>query len=229
MVDYVGEMYSLEPGDTLEFGRNAQLVIDDNRYLHRRIGRFEHRNNLWMLSNIGRSLYLTVLDTQTQSQSIIAPGRQAALTFTPAVVRFRAGRTTYELVVRGAQMPPAPEDAGDHTIDTFTFSHYPLTPTQRLLVVALAEQTLRDSASGVRIPNSSEVAGRLGWTITQFNRKLDNVCDKLTKAGIPGLHGAPGALASDRRRNLVEFAIQSGLVDTEDLVLLDSVDPGIQR
>ena len=224
MIDYVGELYSLEPGDTLEFGRNAQLVIDDNRYLHRRIGRFEYRNNLWMLSNIGRSLYITVLDTQTQSQSIIAPGRQGVLTFTPALVRFRAGRTTYELIVTGAQMPPSSSDASDHTMDTFTFSHYPLTPTQRLLVVALAEETLREPGLGVRIPNSNQVAGRLNWTITQFNRKLDNVCAKLTKAGIPGLHGAPGALASDRRRNLVEFAIQSGLVDADDLMLLDSLD-----
>ena len=222
VIDYVGEVYSLEPGDTLEFGRSAQLVIDDNRYLHRRIGRFEYRNNLWMLSNIGRSLFITVLDTETQSQSIIAPGRQAALTFTPALVRFRAGRTTYELIVKGVQMPSSPADASDYTIDTFTFSHYPLTPTQRLLVVALAEATLRDPASGVRIPNSNQVAAQLNWTITQFNRKLDNVCNKLTKAGIPGLHGAPGALASDRRRNLVEFAIQSGLVDADDLKLLDS-------
>ena len=34
VIDFVGETYPLEPGDSLEFGRNAQLVIDENRYLH---------------------------------------------------------------------------------------------------------------------------------------------------------------------------------------------------
>ena len=177
-----------------------------------------------MLSNVGRTLYLTVLDMQSQSQAVIAPGRQIAFTFTPALVRFRAGRTTYELIVEGLQPSSMPDQNSDYTIDTFRFSDFPLTPTQRLLVIALAEQTLRDSASGIQIPNSSQVAKRLRWTLTQFNRKLDNVCAKLTKVGIANLHGDPGALASNRRRNLVEFAIQSGLVDSSDLQLLDNVD-----
>ena len=34
-----------------------------------------------------------------------------------------------------------------------------------------------------------EVAARLGWSLTKFNRKLDNVCQKLKKAGVQGLHG----------------------------------------
>lgn len=188
------------------------------------MGRFEFRHDLWMLCNIGRSLYLTVLDLQSQSQAVIAPGRQIAFTFTPALVRFRAGRTTYELIVEGLQPPSAAEQSSDYTIDTFRFSDFPLTPSQRLLVVALAEQTLRDPASAIHIPNSSQLANRLKWTITQFNRKLDNVCAKLTKLGVANLHGEPGALASNRRRNLVEFAIQSGLVNANDLELLDSVD-----
>jgi len=223
-IDYSGEIYSLRPGESLEFGRSAQLAIDDNPYLHRRMGRFEFRNDLWMLHNIGRSLYLSVLDLHGQSQAVIAPGRQIAFTFTPALVRFRAGRTTYELIVEGLQYLSVVEDGSEYTIDTFRFSDFPLTPTQRSLVVALAEQTLREPAAGVQIPTSAEVAQRLGWTITQFNRKLDNVCAKLTKVGIANLHGGPGALASNRRRSLVEFAIQSGLVDGSDLELLDRLD-----
>ena len=224
----MGETYPLEPGDSLEFGRNAQLVIDDNRYLHRRVGRFECHNGLWMVCNIGRSLYLTVIDTRTQSQALIAPGRHFALTFLPALVRFRAGRTTYELIVDGVQPSQTAEQLSDDTLDTVVFSDLPLTQTQRLLVISLAEQTLRDPASGVQIPTSAQAADRLKWTITQFNRKLDNVCAKLTKVGIPGLHGKPSSLASDRRRNLVDFAIQSGLVSADDLELLDSVETAVQ-
>ena len=218
----MGEIYHLGPGDSLEFGRSAQLSIDDNRYLHRRLGRFERRDNFWILCNIGRSLHLTVLDTASHSQAVIAPGRETALTFSPALVRFRAGRTTYELVVEGAESPSR-TDESEETLDTVTFSDFPLTSTQRLLVVSLAERALRDPASGIQIPTSREAADRLGWTLTQFNRKLDNVCAKLTKAGVHGLHGTPGALASNRRRNLVEFALHSGLVATDDLALLEEL------
>ena len=204
------------------FGRRADLEIDDNEFLHRRLGHFEHRHGLWMLRNVGRALHMTVLDTATQSQSVVAPGREVALTFSPALVRFRAGPTTYELRVNCGESGGAPTLGTDETLDTKTLSGFPLTLSQRLLIVALAEGTLRDPASGVQIPNSARAAARLGWSLTQFNRKLDNVCAKLTKAGVGGLHGKPGVLASNRRRLLVEFAVQSGLVTSDDLAVLDS-------
>lgn len=221
IVDFAGETHRLEPRDTLDFGRRAQLVIDDNEFLHRRLGRFEYRNGFWVLCNIGRSLHVNVLDTATQTQALVAPGRDVALTFMPSVVRFRAGPTLYELLVDSEATSgiasPAPEEA----LDTLTFSGFPLTASQRMLVVVLAEPTLRGPGPGVPIPNSASAAARLGWTLTQFNRKLDNVCAKLTKAGVAGLHGKAGVLASNRRRVLVEFAVQSGLVTVDDLLLLD--------
>ena len=226
VIDYVGEIYRLEPGETLEFGRSAQLTIDDNRYLHRRLGRFEHRDNLWMLCNIGRSLHLTVLDTQSQSQAVVAPGREIALTFAPALVRFGAGRTTYELIITNAGAISPVVNPSDETYDTVTFSHFPLTATQRLLVISLAEPTLRHPAAGIQVPTSREAAVRLNWTITQFNRKLDNVCAKLTKVGVAGLHGTSSSLATNRRQVLVEFAVESGLVTEDDLSLIDQCRAG---
>ena len=93
-------------------------------------------------------------------------------------------------------------------------------------VVALAEPALRDPFSRqISVPSNRQAALRLGWTLTRFNRKLDNVCQKLAKLGVPGLHGDLGELAVDRRRRLVEHAIQSGLVDTADLALLDVSEP----
>ena len=226
LVDFAGEVHTIEPDDTLEFGRGAQLDIDSNQYLHRRLGRFEYRAGFWFLVNIGRSLHLSVVDTETRSQATVAPGRELALTFTPATVRFRAGRSTYELIVRGGSPTSSLAETTDETFDTITVSNIPLTPDQRLLIISLAEPTLREPAAGVQIPASRQAAARLQWPITKFNRKLDNVCDKLTKAGIGGLHGNPGALASNRRRALVEFAVQSGLVTTADLELVDEVTDG---
>lgn len=226
LVDFVGEVTPLSPGDELEFGRGAALDIDANPYLHRRVGRFYHRDGLWLLANVGRSIHLVLIDAESLSQATIAPGREVALTFLPATLRFRAGRSTYELLLESAGSSPTPWEPHGERSDTVTVSTIPLTPDQRLLIIALAEPTLRAPADGLRIPPSRQAAARLHWAITKFNRKLDNVCAKLENAGVAGLHGAPGALASSRRRQLVEFALQSGLVTMSDLALLDSIDGG---
>ena len=153
----------------------------------------------------------------------MAPGRELALTFRSATVRFRAGRSTYELAVEGESPISRRMDDSDETFDTITVSNIPLTPDQRLLIISLAEPTLRDPAGGLQIPPSRRAAARLSWPITKFNRKLDNVCDKLTKSGIGGLHGSPGDIATNRRKTLVEFSIQSGLVTFADLKLIDEL------
>ena len=222
-VDFVGEAHELGPEDTLEFGRGAELNIDSNPFLHRRVGRFEFRSGLWFLSNVGRSIHLVVVDSDTLSQATVAPGRVIALTFLPATVRFRAGRSTYEILVEGNGIKANLAFQPSESLDTVTASSIPLTPSQRLLIVALAEPTLREPTAGLQIPANKQTAARLHWTITKFNRKLDNVCAKLTKAGVAGLHGSPGSLAANRRRALVEFALQSGLVTADDLALIDEI------
>src|SRR4051794_9169720 len=42
-VDFIGELSTVEPGDELTFGRQADLHVDDNRHLHRVLGRFWSR------------------------------------------------------------------------------------------------------------------------------------------------------------------------------------------
>jgi hypothetical protein len=72
------------------------------------------------------------------------------------------------------------------------------------------------------IPPSAKAAERLGWTVTRFNRKLDNVCDKLDRLGVPGMRGGQRTFATNRRARLVEHAISSRLVTRSDLALLDA-------
>ena len=97
-----------------------------------------------------------------------------------------------------------------------------LTESQRELILALAEDVLRNSVPGRGvIPSSADAAARLGWTLPTFNRKLDNVCDKLDKFGVSGLRGGRNKLASNRRARLVEYAISTRLVTPEDLDTLD--------
>ena len=97
-----------------------------------------------------------------------------------------------------------------------------LTLSQKQLILALAEPMLTREGSGISsVPTSAQAAARLGWPSTKFNRKLDNVCDKLDRIGVRGLRGGPGKLASNRRARLVEHAVFSRLVTIDDLPLLE--------
>jgi hypothetical protein len=90
------------------------------------------------------------------------------------------------------------------------------------LMVALAEPMLRrEGVSMNELPSSSAAARRLGWTMSKFNRKLDNVCDKLDRMGVQGLRGGAGKLATNRRARLVEYAVTSHVITRADLPILD--------
>ena len=62
----------------------------------------------------------------------------------------------------------------------------------------------------------------LGWALTRFTRKLDNVCDKFDRIGVDGLRGGSDGYAVNRRVRLVEYAVTSLLVTAADLPLLDA-------
>jgi hypothetical protein len=226
-VDFCGEIYPVQPGRPLVIGREGDLAIDDNPYLHRRFLQVGDSDGLWWLANVGNALTATVADEQGTMQAWLAPGARLPLVFDRTVVWFTAGPTTYELDVLLHSPPFVPvteqvADGGTATIGRMTF-----TPDQRLLILALCEPVLRNGARGAGgIPSSADAARRLGWTITKFNRKLDNVCDKLTRAGIRGLHGGPDKLAMNRRARLVEYAMAARVVERADLDLLDRAPVG---
>ena len=99
-VDFIGEVTSVEPGAELTFGRAADLRIDDNRHLHRILGRFWSLGDTWWLTNEGRSITIQIADADSRSSVMLAPGSEIALSFPNSILRFRAGVTDYELVVR---------------------------------------------------------------------------------------------------------------------------------
>jgi hypothetical protein len=226
-VDFIGEITEVEPGEELTFGRQADLHIDDNRHLHRVLGRFWSRGDAWWLTNEGRAITIQIADADSRSNVMLAPGSEIALSFPNSILRFRAGITDYEVVVRvpdrDAKDGDAEDDlleADDSELDTIALGDLMLTDEQRLLLLALAEGTLRDPHSNDELPTNRAVARRLGWSITKFNRKLDNLCDRFSKLGVGGLRGSIDQLATDRRRRLVEHAVQSGLIARPQLSLL---------
>ena len=225
-VDFIGEVTSVAPGAELTFGRQADLHIDDNRHLHRVLGRFWSRGDAWWLTNEGRAITIQIADADSRSAVQLAPGSEIALSFPNSILRFRAGVTDYEVVVRVPDRGAADaDDDEDDPLDadddeggeTIALGDIMLTDEQRLLLLALAEGTLRDPHSSDELPTNRAVARRLGWSITKFNRKLDNLCNRFTKLGVGGLRGSIDQLATDRRRRLVDHAIESGLIARSQL------------
>ncbi|KIC59511.1 hypothetical protein [Microbacterium hominis] len=221
-VEFAGEYITVPSGTRFTIGREGDLAIDDNRFLHRHFLSIEQSAGLWWLVNIGSRLSATVTDTEGRVQAQLAPGARLPIVFGVTTVVFSAGPTTYELSVHTAQ-PAFRETAPESVLDgESTIGAVPLTPSQKLLILALAEPVLRREGTGMsELPSSAAAAQRLGWGITRFNRKLDNVCDKLDRQGVPGLRGGVTSSATNRRVRLVEHAVASRLVVREDLAMLD--------
>lgn len=228
VVDFCGERHEADPQGAFEIGRDGDLAIDDNPYLHRRFLRVTHEHGMWWLANVGTLLSATVCDATGGVQSWLSPGTRLPLVFDRTLVVFTAGPTTYEVEVELEDAPyaepPTAQDDEDGT-GTRTIGVVPFTLSQRQLIVALAEPMLRREGTGLsQLPSSVEAARRLGWATTRFNRKLDNVCDKLDRIGVQGLRGGPTSHAKNRRARLVEYAVSSRLVTAADLPLLDVRD-----
>lgn len=220
-VEFCGEEYSAAENQALSFGRSADIVIDDNRFLHRVLGEFRFANGLWWLHNVGSSIGLALNDDTSTSSARIAPGSSTPIPFEAATLRFDAGGTSYELSldVIGAvddeddEDDSLPEPTANPDERTATTSHIPLTEDQFTLLVALATPIMRDDP----LPTNRLIAASLDWTVTKFNRKLDGLCAKYSKAGVAGLHGSSDRLAKDRRTRLAEHVIEAGIVTLADI------------
>lgn len=222
LVSYCGEEYEITPGTTFTVGREGNLVIDDNPFLHRKFLEIFYDNGMWWIANVGSRISATVADAAGMMQAWVGPDARIPIAFEAVTIVFSAGSTTYEfdIEVNGLSFKRAgmrETGNGETTIGEVTF-----TPSQFLLILALAEPWLLRAGSGaVDIPKSAAAAQRLGWSITRFNRKLDNVADKLDKLGVSGLRGGYTSHAVHRRVRLVEYAVAARLVTRDDLYLLD--------
>jgi hypothetical protein len=223
-VDFCGEEHAVDPSATLTFGRQADLVVDDNPYLHRVLGRFVRRGDAWWIDNVGRSIAITVVDGSGSSSATIGPGSSAAIVHGTFRCSFVAGPTRYELIGALEDVELEIDLCGDSPgLTTLEWGRVELNPDQRLLLTVLCEARLRDPTTRtVAIPPNRMNARRLGWSLAKFNRKLDHLCLKLSRHGLQGVHGDVGLLAANRRQIVVDHAIECGLVSVADLDLLDA-------
>ena len=221
-VDFLGQIYPVTEESPVIVGRDGDVVIDDNPYLHRRFLEVSVRDSLVWISNIGSTLSATLSDGDGLMQAWLAPGARLPMVFNRAAVWFTAGPTTYDLDVVHNDPPFSPPTFQSESGGSTTIGRLAFTLDQQLLILVLAEDLLRRGSRGAgSVPSSADAAARLGWAITKFNRKLDNVCDKLTRNGVRGLHGDAGKLATSRRTRLVEYAMSARIVTRDDLPLLE--------
>jgi len=221
-VDFCGEIYRVDPAKPFLIGREADLVIDDvNPFLHRVFLRIEWESGMWWLRNVGSTLSASVSSNQGEMQAWLSPMGQLPLVFPFVSVWFTAGETTYEFEITIEQAPWESVTVEPVNDGTLTIGAMTLTVDQKILVLTLAEDILlRQNRGAGTIPTSQQAADRLGWPVTKFNRKLDYLCAKLADAGVRGLHGGPGKLATSRKARLVEYCLGTQVITTEDLPLL---------
>lgn len=227
-VEYQGQWVSVMPGERIEIGRDADIRLDANPFLHRKLLRIAAKDGIWFVSNIGTRMSLSVVDGSGRVQARLLPGGRLPIVFERTSIHFSAGERQYEVKVHAASpvymdlpagFAATPDGAGRE------LTHVALTPAQRLLLLALCESVLLRGENGLGdIPTSARAAERLGWTVTAFNRKLDNVCEKLDRVGVDGLRGGARSYATNRRARLVDYAVRNKLVSEDELYLLD-VDP----
>lgn len=226
VIDLSGER--VEP-DRFPFtiGRDADLVVDDNPYLHRHFLQvYVAADGVPMLANIGSQLVAAVADPDGRMEAMLGPGAALPIVHGDTVVRFAAGPTQYEFTLERGGTPPVPELAEPAGESPETVGRIELTPDQTRLVLSIAESALRSGGTAAaQIPTGAEAARRLGWKVTKYNRKLDNVCEKLSALGVRGLHGDTGSHASNRRARLVEYVLASRIVTKDDLWMLDGDQP----
>ena len=221
-LEFCGEWFHIDPGEPFLVGREGPLELDDNQYLHRRFLVISHVDGMWWIENIGARLSATLADAEGVTQAYLQPGARLLLVYADTTLLFTAGRTTYEMRLvnnQPAYVPSAVSETSES--GATTIGPIELTNSQLLLVLALSEPVLTGRGTTSSIPSSQNAADRLGWPITRFNRKLDHVCDRLTRYGVRGLHGGPEKLAVNRRARLVEHAVATRLVTPDMLYRLE--------
>jgi len=207
-------------------GREGNLTIGDNPYLHRRFLEFREDGALWWLSNVGTALSASLHDPSTGAHAKLPPGVRMPIVFATTLVRFTAGTTDHEIAVE-LEGPAYSDSLGANpsaAAGAVTIGRIPLSLEQHIALLVLAEGTLRGKSSEhSEIQTASESARRLGWTQKKFEKKLDNLCDRLSAQGVAGLKGQVGNHAQSRRARLVDYALSTGLVTVADLDLLDQI------
>ncbi len=214
IVEFAGEEHVV--ADRLTFGRTADIEIDVNRYLHRRVGEFFQADGVWALRNVGSHIHLTLVSDDGKRVDL-PPNAMQLLASSAGVVRFSAGPANYEVHYRLPHLAPLDEATQTDLLgESTTQFALVFTPREIDFLVTFARPQLRHTDEPM--PTYAEVARTWGVSPKTLDNTVQGIKRKLRGAG----------LARDEQLEaLVTMVVRHGLVTIRDLewAALDTDEP----
>jgi hypothetical protein len=230
IVMYETRTWRLRPDDTFTFGRaptSSAVLPSADRGLSRHAGSFGyHLDSWWVHNDSGSSLLYLSGDLGFRVD--LPPGMRAPLQQWHIKVRMHGALGDYTLRLRLPDLddvpdaPDAPEPKARperrraaESVVTITRYRPTLNEGDRLVLAARFEEYLTWRHVGAPAPRSAaETAERIGWQPHTVAKRCENIRNRYSRVGVPGLRG-PRAL-----EELVRLLISTGTLTADDLRLL---------
>ena len=227
--------WRVRPGQVVTFGRGAGCTIvlpSADRGVSRSAGSLAFDRGTWWLRNDSSSAVLYVSGDRGFRVDL-PPGMQAPMQQWHAKIRLQGQLETYTLRLRLPDLDDASDDdpgtgedgssaaspTGEHLV-TSTRRRPPLSGPDRLILAARFEEYLNWRHTGPAAPRSAkETAERIGWQAHTVAKRCENIRDRYSRLGVPGLRG-PRAL-----EELAMLLISTGELTADDLRRLPSEAP----
>jgi hypothetical protein len=229
------------PGQTITFGRGTECTITlpaGDRGLSRSAGSLSFHDGAWWLRN-DSAASLLYLSGDRGFRVDLPPGMQIPVQQWHAKVRMQGVFDSYTLRLRlpdldeapsqddapgqasHTMMPLSPPGTGDHLV-TSTRYRARLTDSDRLVLAARFEEYLSWRHVGApALRSAKDTAERIGWQPHTVAKRCENIRDRYSRLGVPGLHGARAL------EELAALLISTGELTADDLRRLPAQDrPG---
>jgi hypothetical protein len=220
------------PGQILRFGRSAECTIRfpaADRGVSRSAGSLLFEQGTWWLRNDSSASVLYVSGDRGFRVDL-PPGMRAPVQQWHAKIRLQGVHGSYTLRLRLPDLDDAPEQdlgadlggraaagpTGEHLV-TSARRRPPLSGSDRLILAARFEDYLNWRHTGPAAPRSAKkTAERIGWQAHTVAKRCENIRDRYSRLGVPGLRG-PRALDE-----LAMLLISTGELTGDDLRRLPS-------
>jgi hypothetical protein len=207
--------FELTPDATFTFGRaqSCTVCLDPTDVgISRTAGSVEYADGTWWLHNRSTRRPFVIVNRRGLRQVAVPGERHPVDGCLRIVVDGSDGKHHLELL--------GPHSADDQTVtqtgpSTAFGQTVSLNDKDRLALVALFAGYLRDGERYDPWPRSYDaVAAQLGWSRTALVHRVDFIRRRLTKAGVPNLHGQRAL------ELLAEHVLATGMISKTDLHLM---------
>jgi hypothetical protein len=219
-------IWRIRPGQVVTFGRGTGSTVRlpaADRGVSRSAGSLAFEDGRWWLRNESSASVLYVSGDRGFRVDL-PPGMRAPVQQWHAKVRLQGLLGCYTLRLRlpdlddlpDSEGQPDPGPTGEHLV-TSTRRRPPLNDTDRLILAARFEDYLNWRHTGPAVPRSAkQTADRIGWQSHTVAKRCENIRDRYSRLGVPGLRG-PRAL-----EELAMLLISTGELTADDLRRLPS-------